>query len=447
MSKSDGNHSNLPDEWSVGTMADVIADIVAGTSVNCEDRNFRPGDKRVLKLSAVSKGRFDSQEAKVASTSEHSRLRTPVRSGTVLFTRKNTPELVGDSAYVSEAPAECYLPDLIWEISPKEDIDPRWVNSWLQSPEFRREISRLCAGSSKSMVGVSQDAILESPVSIPPLREQRRIVALLAQWDDAVTKVERLILAKRNRYKGLLRSQIFDADGATDKMLSLTARRVAGKTGWQVCRIGDFAKEVSLTNGSPTLPVLSCTKHKGIVLSDDYFGGRRIYSEDTSGYKIVLKGQFAYATNHLEEGSIGLQDVVDVGLVSPMYTVFEVDETRIDSRFLIAVLKSEQYRQAFEMNTCSSVDRRGGLRWDDFAELPFSLPSLTEQRRLSDLFNGLQADLAAAEALLEALIIQKRGLVQRLLSGEWVLDERYDESQVAMRLAVGRSEAHHVKGL
>jgi len=63
--------SKLPEGWSIGTMADVIADIVAGTSVNCEDRDFRQGDRRVLKLSAVSKGRFDARECKVAARSEH----------------------------------------------------------------------------------------------------------------------------------------------------------------------------------------------------------------------------------------------------------------------------------------------------------------------------------------------------------------------------------------
>jgi len=52
------------------------------------------------------------------------------------------------------------------------------------------------------------------------------------------------------------------------------------------------------------LPVLSCTKHRGLVLSEEYFG-KRVHAEDTSGYRIVQRGEFAYATNHIEEGSIG----------------------------------------------------------------------------------------------------------------------------------------------
>lgn len=412
--------------WSDGCLADVIANIVAGTSANCEDRPFEIGDRRVLKLSAVSAGRFRPDESKVAARSEHSRLRTPVRSGTVLFTRKNTPELVGDSAYVPESIAGLYLPDLIWELSAVNGIEPRWLNHWLQSPLFRRQIPSLSAGSSQSMVGISQGNLLASPLLIPPRSEQQRIMAVLDAWDRAIDQTERLIAAKRRRHRGLLTKQFFGRNEPTGTGLSLTTQRVAGASGWPLRSIGDFAHEVSLFNrDGQHLPVLSCTKHAGIVLSDDYFSGRRIYSEDTSGYKLVERGQFAYATNHLEEGSIGLQTVVETGLVSPMYTVFDIDDRLVDRRFLITVLKTETYRQVFEINTSSSIDRRGGLRWDEFAALPFALPSLEEQKRIAVAIAALEADLARSIANIAALRRQKRGVMQKLLIGARPIEEKF----------------------
>jgi type I restriction enzyme S subunit len=161
------------------------------------------------------------------------------------------------------------------------------------------------------------------------------------------------------------------------------------------------------------------------VRSDDYFNVRRIYSYDTSKYKIVERNKFAYATNHLEEGSIGLQTIVDSGLISPMYTVFDTDDSLIDRRFLITVLKTETYRQVFEMNTSSSVDRRGGLRWEEFAALPFALPSLEEQKQLASAIESLEADLVGSLTKVKALRTQKRGLMQKLLSGEWRLGENF----------------------
>ena len=50
------------------------------------------------------------------------------------------------------------------------------------------------------------------------------------------------------------------------------------------------------------------------------------------GYKLVEPGNFAYATIHLDEGSIGIAP--ERALISPMYTVFRVDESRVDPGYL-----------------------------------------------------------------------------------------------------------------
>ena len=108
-----------------------------------------------------------------------------------------------------------------------------------------------------------------------------------------------------------------------------------------------------------------------------YFG-KRVFSADTSGYKVVRRGQFAYATNHIEEGSIGLLEDADAGLVSPMYTVFEAEPNRVHARFLFALFKTEFYRHIFEINTNASVNRRGSLRWSQFKTIRVALPTIEE---------------------------------------------------------------------
>ena len=112
---------------------------------------------------------------------------------------------------------------------------------------------------------------------------------------------------------------------------------------WKIVKIGSIAKEVKATNDSgENIPVLSCTKYDGLVNSLEYFG-KQVFSLDTSTYKVVSRGQFAYATNHIEEGSIGYQNLHDKGLVSPMYTVFKTDKN-IDDGYLYKVLKTETYQ-------------------------------------------------------------------------------------------------------
>src|SRR4051794_16399572 len=87
--------------------------------------------------------------------------------------------------------------------------------------------------------------------------------------------------------------------------------------------------------------VLSSTKGHGLVPSAEYFKNRTIHSSNIAGYKVVRKDWFAYATNHLAEGSIGLQQDFDVACVSPIYTVFSCSDA-VHPPYLFRVLKSPQ---------------------------------------------------------------------------------------------------------
>ena len=187
---------------------------------------------------------------------------------------------------------------------------------------------------------------------------------------------------------------------------------------WQFVKVGEIAQEMNERNsGGDDIPVLSCTKHVGLVDSLEYFG-KQVFSEDTSSYKVVRKGQFAYATNHIEEGSIGLLTHRAIGLVSPMYTVFMPDEERAYGPFLYAVLKTELYRHIFEINTNASVDRRGSLRWHQFAEIRVPLPGRPEQERIAGVLRVAEREVSLLESRLALARKQKTGLMQKLLTGQ-----------------------------
>lgn len=187
--------------------------------------------------------------------------------------------------------------------------------------------------------------------------------------------------------------------------------------GWEEVHIGDIGEETSERCGDRTnITVLSCTKSVGLVDSLEYFG-RQVFGDDLSNYKVVHHDQFAYATNHIEEGSIGLLTHREAGLVSPMYTVFKTNG-QVNTRFLYRVLKTERYRQKFEAWTSASVNRRGGLRWNEFSRIKIPLPSLDEQRAIADILDTAQCEIELLEQLREQIHLQKRGLMQKLLTGE-----------------------------
>ena len=241
----------------------------------------------------------------------------------------------------------------------------------------------------------------------PPLSEQRKIADVLSLWDIAIQKQSELIEKLRLRKRALMQQLL-----TGKKRLP----KVSGE--WRRMAIKTFAKEVSIRNNSgDKYIVLSCTKYDGLVPSLEYFG-KQIYSNDLSSYKIVPKNHFVYATNHIEEGSIGYQSSYENGLISPMYTVFSTDDRMVEDTFLFAVLKSHHLIYLYQSMMEGSINRRGGLRWDSFSTIKIDLPSLDEQKAISAFLNDMDKEIELGNKKLANLKSQKQGLMQQLLTGK-----------------------------
>jgi len=187
---------------------------------------------------------------------------------------------------------------------------------------------------------------------------------------------------------------------------------------WKLVKISRIAKEISERNGESQETVLSCSKYDGFVNSLDYFG-KQVFSSDTSNYKVIKKGQFGYPSNHVEEGSIGLLDHCEKGIISPIYVVFEASKNKIHPVYLFKLLKTDIYQHIFQVSTSSSVARRGSLRWGEFSKIKVPLPSLKEQQQIAETLSTIQQEIDLLKHLAEKYKTQKRGLMQKLLTGEW----------------------------
>jgi len=72
----------------------------------------------------------------------------------------------------------------------------------------------------------------------------------------------------------------------------------------------------------------------------------------------------------------------------------------------------------YRVNTSASVDRRGSLRYGEFAEIKINLPSKLEQRAIAGVLDTVDAELRLLLDQRAAVDQQKRGLMQQLLTGK-----------------------------
>ena len=414
--------ASFKNSWKAGTLGDVIADVRGGFSVNSEDRPTNSGETGVLKTGSVLNGLFRPEEHKAVLSSEADRVRTSVSAGTIIICRKNSEDVIGASALIEKDFPNLFLSDLLWQITPTDDVCCNWLAAVIGSDRVRGMIRISSTGTQASMKNISQDRLLALPVLIPSPPEQSKITEILRTWDEALEKLTALRAAKARRHRGLTEALVFggwqlERFRKTNEVMPYRWFELPGS--WNCQHIGDLATEISERNGEGEVhEVLSCSKYDGFVRSLEYFK-KQVFSADLSGYKKIWRGDFGFPSNHVEEGSIGLQNLTDIGVVSPIYTVFRFNPDEVNAEYAFAVLKTELYRHIFEVSTSASVDRRGSLRWREFSLLPFPVPPLDEQVAIANVLRTSQRELDNLADEIQAISRQKRGLMQKLLTGEW----------------------------
>lgn len=170
--------------WKRIPLENVVSGITSGQSPVCEARPAQNGEWAVLKLGAVSYGRFNASENKAFLGDIASIKRVEVRPGDFLLSRKNTKELVGASVVVDEVPPHRLLPDLIFRIDLIDDqVEAHYLHGLLTNPRKRPQLVSLASGSASSMSNISQARLLGLNIEVPPIGLQREYSAQVRQID------------------------------------------------------------------------------------------------------------------------------------------------------------------------------------------------------------------------------------------------------------------------
>lgn len=164
-----------PDSWCKVTLGHLVNHIESGRSFNALGRAAGPDEWGVIKVSAMSWGRFLQSENKAIPSDRVVDPACEVKSGDLLISRANTAELVGATVLVDDTRPRLLLSDKSLRLVLHPGIDKRWLNYVLRSPLVRRQFSERATGTSDSMRNLSQPKILATTISLPPTEEQHEI--------------------------------------------------------------------------------------------------------------------------------------------------------------------------------------------------------------------------------------------------------------------------------
>ncbi len=168
----------LPRGWTKVGLRDLVGDGVFADGDWVESKDQDPsGAIRLIQLADVGVGRFVDKSSRFLTEEKAEKLGcTYLAPGDVLVSRMADP--IGRACVFPGTSRRCVTVVDVCIVRPgRARADPKWLTGAINSPQFRRGVELAASGTTRSRVSRSNLGALELPV--PPINEQRRIVAKL----------------------------------------------------------------------------------------------------------------------------------------------------------------------------------------------------------------------------------------------------------------------------
>ena len=286
-------------------------------------------------------------------------------------------------------------------------VNSQYLAHYLSSQPERNRLNRLNDSGAKA--GLSLKTINRFPVLLPPLSEQKAIADLLSTWDEAIEKTEQLIQAKGKRFKWLLNDLIH-----------------LGRSNhtWKGYNLSDLCSPVSRKNSENNTNVLTSSAQNGLVSQLEYYN-KSVSAKNVTGYYLLKKGEFAYNRSSAKGYPYGATKRLDrdeKGVLSTLYICFALKPNApCESDFLIHLFESGAANRELRA-VCQEGARSHGLlnvTKSDFFGIKLFLPDQDQQKKIQTALNTAQEEIDLLRHLADKYKTQKRGLMQKMLTGEW----------------------------
>ncbi len=311
--------------------------------------------------------------------------------GTILMTIAAN---IGDVA-ISKYELAC--PDSLVGINGNQNVNQLWLFYYLSTQKLNLEVQ----APQNAQKNINLEILGPHPIPIPPLPEQKKIAEILFAWDRAIEITNRLITNYELLKKGLMQQLL------TGRMRFLEfGKPVLEKgelpKGWKFVTLENLAT-VS-TGSKDNKDKIEGGKYPFFVRSQTI---ERINSYSYDGEAILVPG----------EGKIG--DVIHY--INTKFDfhqrVYKISDfhTLVYGLFLFYNLKHYFPQQARRFSVKMTAD---SLRRSAFTSMKLLIPSHTEQVRIAAVLSTCDRELEILKKKLEKLKGQKKGLMQKLLTGE-----------------------------
>ena len=181
----------IPESWEWVRLGDLLISTDAGKSPNCETQPTVGNSWGVIKTTAIQKNRFEESENKILPNDFLINESYIIHQGDVLITRAGPRNRTGVTCCVDILTKNLILSDKTIRLKPfPKTISSHFLSMVMNSDAVQNDLSKKFVGMAPSQVNISQENIRNVFFPLPPLAEQRRIVARLEELMPLVDTLE-----------------------------------------------------------------------------------------------------------------------------------------------------------------------------------------------------------------------------------------------------------------
>jgi type I restriction enzyme S subunit len=255
------------------------------------------------------------------------------------------------------------------------NVNPIFIEKYLTRNKMIHYYNRMATGSLVEKRRVHYLDFIKFIKSLPSLQEQNQIAVFMLNVDNWITilnnEIQSLELYKKSLVQSIFSQKIRFKDHDNKEYPE-----------WKIVKVNNLIEEVNeRTTENNKYPILSSSM-SGIYLQSEYFK-KQTASTDTTGYKIVKKGNFTYRSmSDTGEFTFNIQNLVDKGIVSPAYPVFRVMGIAVNPNFLHLFLNKSEYakRQIIKLKEGGT---RYALSFNKFKQILCPIPDMNEQNEIT----------------------------------------------------------------
>ena len=262
-------------------------------------------------------------------------------------------------------------------------------------------------------------------IPLPSIQEQEKIAEILSAWDDGIETLEKLIEQKDVFHKALMKNLLVGKKRLAEFNKNSEYKRTRLGTipvDWQIKPLKLlFDKRMQKYSGNTEHNIFTNSATKGVVLQNEYFDRSIVTEENTSNYYVVGENDFMYnprISQSAPAGPINRNKLGITGIASPLYTIFKAKHDTIVDFY-------EQYFSSNLWNNSMFMVANQGARHDrlnitsnDFMNMPLPYPPLKEQEKIATVLIESYKEIQILNSKLEKLKEQKKGLMQKFLTGQ-----------------------------